>query len=203
MMSTVEMKNWMAVMCGKILTYTGDYDRISLQLPAYQYGMIYNAASLGKLNPNKTFEINDNYRHTRIMCHPKVNKSGWQSPLGRRLYYSSVSSKGYVTDKDYAATWEQCFFNPKKTAEYNDMKFRFTRYRVNAWNFRRLQWTVFNDGKSAELKEPCSFFQLTYQKKYSELIKTLQSTSNTSYGGTRNHRGTSKSSYHRTKVTKK
>lgn len=198
-----EMKNWMAVMCGKILTYTGDYDHISLQLPAYQYGMIYNAASLGKLNPNKTFEINDNYRHTRIMCHPKVNKSGWQSPLGRRLYYSSVSSTGYVTDKDYTATWEQCFFNPEKTAEYNDMKFRFTRYRVNAWNFRRLQWTVFNDGKTAELIEPCSFFQLTYQKKYSELIKTLQSTSNTSYGGTRNHRGTSNSSYRHATKNKK
>lgn len=198
-----EMKNWMAVMCGKILTYTGDYDRISLQLPAYQYGMIYNAASLGKLNPNKTFEINDNYRHTRIMCHPKINKSGWQSPLGRRLYYSSVSSTGYVTDKDYAATWEQCFFNPEKTAEYNDMKFRFTRYRVNAWNFRRLQWTVFNDGKTAELIEPCSFFQLTYQKKYSELIKTLQTSSNTSYGGARNHRGTSNSSYRHATKNKK
>ena len=119
------------------------------------------------------------------------------------VYYSSVSSKGYVTDKDYAATWEQCFFNPKKTAEYNDMKFRFTRYRVNAWNFRRLQWTVLNDGKSAELIELSSYVQLTYQKKYSELIKTLKSTSNTSYGGARKHRGTSNSSYLRTNATKK
>ncbi len=169
-----QMRKWIAVNKGRTDTYSGDYNRLALKVPAYQYALIYNAASFAKLNPNKTFEVAINARHPRIMVNPKVGNY-LAAHTGRRLYFSSLTSEGYVTDKDYKSSWERVTFYPIKTAKYNAMDFNFTRYRVNAWDFKHLQWTVFNSKADKEISTPHDFFYKTYKKTYADLMKELKS----------------------------
>lgn len=185
-LSKSDMRDWLACWKGHTYNFAGKYKRLSLRLPAYQYALIYNAASLGRLKPNKTFEVTNAALHPRIqnnpdvqLVHPSSSKRDRMiSTIGRRLYYTSMSDASYVSDSKYRSSWEHVGFNADKTAESNAMEFWFTRYRVNAWNFRTLQWTVFEGKADKEINEPYRFFYRTYKKTYAELMKALR-TSNT------------------------
>ncbi len=184
-MSKADMRQWISVRKGKIFSYGGKYGHISLQLPAYQFALIYNAASFGGLKPNKTFEVPNSALHRRIMNNPKVGpitpsssaRDRLQSTMGRKLYYSSMDNVSYVNEKDYKKNWEHVDFKADKIADYNKMEFKFTRYRVNAWNFNKLQWTVFNSKADKEISEPYNFFYKTYNRTYAELLQKLNSPS--------------------------
>ncbi len=152
------MKDWMATNAGRIFTTSGRYNRIRLNIPAYQYGVIWNSASYGGLNPNKTFEDPWNSRHFRILAHPAVGSPS--SHLGRRLYL-------------YTATSMDTRFSSSKASEYSNMKFTFTRYRVNAWNYKAMRWTLFRPASYKEIKDNCDYFFKTYTRTYKELIKKL------------------------------
>lgn len=152
------MKDWMATNAGRIFTTSGRYNRIRLNIPAYQYGVIWNSASYGGLNPNKTFEDPWNSRHFRILAHPAVGSPS--SHLGRRLYL-------------YTATSMDTRFSSSKASEYSNMKFSFTRYRVNAWNYKAMRWTLFRPASYKEIKDNCDYFFKTYTRTYKELIKKL------------------------------
>lgn len=165
-MSKVKMREWLSLNQGRIYSVNGKYNYLSLKVPAYQFALIYNAASFGGLNPNKTFEVPMSARHGRI---------NHNFDIGRKLYYSSLSIKMFVTSNRYTEAWENVSFNAPKVAEYNDMRFSFTRYRVNAWNYKKLQWTVFNSQRDKEIREPYNFFYKTYKTSYSDLVKKLES----------------------------
>lgn len=152
------MKDWMATNAGRIFTTSGRYNRIRLNIPAYQYGVIWNSASYGGLDPNRTFEDPWNSRHFRILAHPAVGSPS--SYLGRRLYLSTATS----TDADFSSS---------KASEYSNMKFTFTRYRVNAWNYKAMRWTLFRPASYKEIKDNCDYFFKTYTRTYKELIKKL------------------------------
>lgn len=152
------MKDWMATNAGRIFTTSGRYNRIRLNIPAYQYGVIWNSASYGGLDPNRTFEDPWKSRHFRILAHPAVGSPS--SYLGRRLYLSTATS----TDADFSSS---------KASEYSNMKFTFTRYRVNAWNYKAMRWTLFRPASYKEIKDNCDYFFKTYTRTYKELIKKL------------------------------
>lgn len=152
------MKDWMATNAGRIFTTSGRYNRIRLNIPAYQYGVIWNSASYGGLSPNRTFEDPWSSRHLRIITHPAVESPSCY--LGRRLYL-------------YTATSMDTRFSSSKASEYSNMKFTFTRYRVNAWNYKAMRWTLFRPASYKEIKDNCDYFFKTYTRTYKELIKKL------------------------------
>lgn len=64
-------------------------------------------------------------------------------------------------------------FSSSKASEYSNMKFTFTRYRVNAWNYKAMRWTLFRPASYKEIKDNCDYFFKTYTRTYKELIKKL------------------------------
>lgn len=152
------VKDWMATYAGRIFTTSGRYNRIRLNIPAYQYGVLWGSASYGSLDPNVMFKDPWNSRHFRIFAHPAVGSPSCH--LGRRLYL-------------YTATSMDTRFSSSKASEYSNMKFTFTRYRVNAWNYKAMRWTVFRPASCKEIKDNCDYFFKTYTRTYKELIKKL------------------------------
>ena len=49
-------------------------------------------------------------------------------------------------------------FSSSKASEYSNMKFTFTRYRVNAWNYKAMRWTLFRPASYKEIKDNCDYF---------------------------------------------
>ena len=135
------MRNWLATYAGSNNeSFNDTQSDVIAFVPLYQYGVVWNAASRCGLNISKTIEMDkasNKYRHVRI----RADKGDF---LGRTLYFAYVDKdhKKYV-DKDYLGQSQVLDFKAKKALDNNNLRLYFIRYRVNAWDYKRRQWTVY------------------------------------------------------------
>lgn len=100
-----------------------------VRFPHYQFYLIFNAAQGVKMDiTGNIFDIPKNSRHKRIL-------GGSNDYVGRRIFYTAVTNKNNIPEK-FQRVWEVVNFDAEKIAKFNNYKFSFTRYRVNAWNFK-------------------------------------------------------------------
>lgn len=180
--SKSSMRDWLASYAGsKEQTYDDAESGVYAFVPRYQYGVVWNAASRCGLNISKTIEMDkeaNRYRHVRI----KGDKGDF---LGRTLYfaYADKDHKKYVDD-DYKSQSQVLQFNAWKALRNNNMRLYFKRYRVNAWDYKNRQWTVY----------PLQYSDKRFTTTYNDLLKNLVVKYNIPLRGkssnTNSHKGT-------------
>lgn len=180
--SKSSMRDWLASYAGsKEQTYDDAESGVYAFVPRYQYGVVWNAASRCGLNISKTIEMDkeaNRYRHVRI----KGDKGDF---LGRTLYfaYADKDHKKYVDD-DYKSQSQVLQFNAWKALRNNNMRLYFKRYRVNAWDYKNRQWTVY----------PLQYSDKRFTTTYNGLLKNLVVKYNIPLRGkssnTNSHKGT-------------
>ncbi len=156
------MRDWLSTHKYGYNNYKGaNGSGVALKVPQYQFGVIYAAANLDGVNINKTIEIGNGVKR-----HARIDKD---YAVGRRLYYSTVKSEvgKAAMDKNYKSGYKYIGFDATTIAKRNKWNLKFTRYRVNAWNFKERRWTVCNDSR---LGTASSYFTKTYWKTLSELV---------------------------------
>lgn len=159
--SKSSMRDWLASYAGsKEQTYDDAESGVYAFVPRYQYGVVWNAASRCGLNISKTIEMDkasNKYRHVRI----RADKGDF---LGRTLYfaYADKDHKKYVDD-DYKSQSQVLQFNAWKALRNNNMRLYFKRYRVNAWDYKNRQWTVY----------PLQYSEKRFTNTYNDLLKNL------------------------------
>ena len=159
--SKSSMRDWLASYAGsKEQTYDDAESGVYAFVPRYQYGVVWNAASRCGLNISKTIEMDkaaNRYRHVRI----RADKGDF---LGRTLYfaYADKDHKKYVDD-DYKSQSQVLQFNAWKALRNNNMRLYFKRYRVNAWDYKNRQWTVY----------PLYYSEKRFNNTYNDLLKNL------------------------------
>ena len=155
------MRDWLATYAGsRNVSFNETQSDVVAFVPLYQYGVVWNAASRCGLNISKTIEMDkasNKYRHVRI----RADKGDF---LGRTLYFAYVDKdhKKYV-DKDYLGQSQVLDFKAKKALDNNNLRLYFIRYRVNAWDYKRRQWTVY----------PLQYSQKRFASSYNVSLKDL------------------------------
>lgn len=155
------MRNWLATYAGSNNeSFNDTQSDVIAFVPLYQWGVVWNAASRCGLNISKTIEMDkasNKYRHVRI----RADKGDF---LGRTLYFAYVDKdhKKYV-DKDYLGQSQVLDFKAKKALDNNNLRLYFIRYRVNAWDYKRRQWTVY----------PLQYSQKRFASSYNVSLKDL------------------------------
>lgn len=155
------MRDWLATYAGsRNVSFNETQSNVVAFVPLYQYGVVWNAASRCGLNISKTIEMDkasNKYRHVRI----RADKGDF---LGRTLYFAYVDKdhKKYV-DKDYLGQSQVLDFKAKKALDNNNLRLYFIRYRVNAWDYKRRQWTVY----------PLQYSQKRFASSYNVSLKDL------------------------------
>lgn len=155
------MRNWLATYAGSNNeSFNDTQSDVIAFVPLYQWGVVWNAASRCGLNISKTIEMDkasNKYRHVRI----RGDKGDF---LGRTLYFAYVDKdhKKYV-DKDYRGQSQVLDFKAKKALDNNNLRLYFIRYRVNAWDYKRRQWTVY----------PLQYSQKRFASSYNVSLKDL------------------------------
>lgn len=155
------MRNWLATYAGSNNeSFNDTQSDVIAFVPLYQYGVVWNAASRCGLNISKTIEMDkasNKYRHVRI----RADKGDF---LGRTLYFAYVDKdhKKYV-DMDYLGQSQVLDFKAKKALDNNNLRLYFIRYRVNAWDYKRRQWTVY----------PLQYSQKRFASSYNVSLKDL------------------------------
>ena len=100
-----------------------------VNLPLFQYYLVHNAAQRARLNiDDNIVEVKGKDKHWRINGASYVY-------AGRRIYFTAVDKIDWI-DEELRDSWEVVRFNPELVAKYNNYIMNFTRYRVNAWNFK-------------------------------------------------------------------
>lgn len=84
--------------------------------------------------------------------------------MGRTLYfaYADKDHKKYVDD-DYKSQSQVLPINAWKALRNNNMRLYFKRYRVNAWDYKNRQWTVY----------PLQYSKKRFTNTYNDLLKNL------------------------------
>lgn len=166
--SKSDMRNWLALKGNSKLTLSG-YVRDEvvdewypiLEVPYYQFGIVYNVAGKAGLNPDKTIE-DKGTRHERILKHKKNHYTS------ARIFYNHCRYNN--VPKDFQPGWTHVEFDPERIAKENDYKMYLYRYRINAWNFRKGRWTVHHFNSNVYNK-PAQFFEKYYTVNFLDLVK--------------------------------
>ena len=136
--------------------------------PVFQYYLVHNAAQRARLDiDDNIVEVKGKDKHPRISGASGVY-------VGRRIYFTAVEKIDWV-DENLREGWEVVKFNPDVVAHYNNYIMNFTRYRVNAWNFKsnKKYYTVWVPVPTS----PTSIFNhnskytYTYNKLFLDLVR--------------------------------
>ena len=136
--------------------------------PVFQYYLVHNAAQRARLDiDDNIVEVKGKDKHPRISGASGVY-------VGRRIYFTAVEKIDWV-DENLREGWEVVKFNPDVVAHYNNYIMNFTRYRVNAWNFKsnKKYYTVWMPVPTS----PTSIFNhnskytYTYNKLFLDLVR--------------------------------
>lgn len=146
--SKKEFRNWLNARFGDMITYQSPLGKrfFSISVPAYQFPLMWVGSERGLaagMNLQNMVKMSPR--------HPRVTYSSWS----RVLYWSILSER--ARPDAYASIPKVTFQADRALKDIKSMK--FTRYRVNAWNFKQLRWTVYRGGA---LKAPTEKFYDTY-----------------------------------------